>query len=406
MTVLTSRRALLTTTVLLSLAGCSMLIDTSGLSDQPGGETPDGAFIPDGGGFADGRSLLDASNDAPQARLGPRPGCGADGGAGLNTCGPDGGSACCERPLVAGETTFRRCADNVGEPVANPEQLSQDNCCATATVSTFALDRFEVTVGRFRRFAEAFAAGWRPEPGSGKHAHVNEGRGLALLPLGTFETGWNVGWTVVLAAEQASRSALVACPGSNWTESSSATDSHPMNCVSWYEASAFCIWDEGFLPSFAEWDYAAAGGGRGTDHAERAFPWSSPGYSLAIDCTQANYGGEAFPGTACVDAGPQGTGRTAPVGIRSPAGDGYFGQSDLAGNVAEWLFDKDGALYTPCFDCAVQSNETPLRLAHGGSFASAARQLRSKYIKTATYNEGYPPETQADKIGFRCARVP
>ncbi len=398
-----SRHFLATASVACSLAACSLLVDTGGLSARSDAATPD-----DGSTAADGSTPVDgdAGLDGSSIILGPPPGCGNDGGAGLSTCGPDGGSSCCERPLVAAEASFRRCADNVGDPVANPTRLDQDNCCAGATLSSFALDRFEVTVARFRRFAEAFAAGWRPQATSGKHAHLNEGKGLALLPLGTFESGWSLAWSDVLVAAQTSRSAHASCPGSNWTDGPGAMDSHPINCISWYEATAFCIWDGGFLPSFAEWNYAASGGSQVSEKGERAYPWSSPGYSLSIDCAHANFGGEAFPGTACEDAGPSAIGRSSPAGSRSPAGDGRFGQADLAGNVAEWLFDRDGALYTPCLDCAVDSNETPLRLAHGGSFASTSRQLRTKYIKTATYRGGLAPETQSASIGFRCARVP
>src|SRR5579862_3607375 len=35
---------------------------------------------------------------------------------------------------------------------------------------------------------------------------------------------------------------------------------HPINCVSWLEASRFCEWIDGRLPTATEWEYAAASG--------------------------------------------------------------------------------------------------------------------------------------------------
>jgi formylglycine-generating enzyme required for sulfatase activity len=55
-----------------------------------------------------------------------------------------------------------------------------------------------------------------------------------------------------------------------WTPTPSAHESLPINCVNWYQAYAFCIWDGGFLPSRAEWEYAASGGMQ-----QLAYPWGS-----------------------------------------------------------------------------------------------------------------------------------
>ena len=54
-----------------------------------------------------------------------------------------------------------------------------------------------------------------------------------------------------------------------------------MNCIDWYTAYAFCIWDGGRLASEAEWNFAAAGGSE-----QRYYPWGD----ASLDPTLASYG--------------------------------------------------------------------------------------------------------------------
>ena len=113
-----------------------------------------------------------------------------------------------------------------------------------------------------------------------------------------------------------------------------------MNCVTWYEAYAFCIWDGGFLPTAAEWGYAAAGGDE-----QREYPWGSapPGTGNACAIYDCYY--------------PSGQGvcsslaNTPPVGTPS-SGAGRWGQLDLVGLTFVWVLDYNASYVSPCVDCA------------------------------------------------------
>ncbi len=304
------------------------------------------------------------------------------GGSGMTNCGPTGSENCCTSPLVVGGT-FSRSYDGV--TFTDPSYQ--------ATISDVRIDKYEVTVGRFRQFVAAAsgAGAWTPPAGSGKHAELNAGRGLNASA-GGYESGWLAGWaTNVPSKPVAWNSALSACTSADWTSSVGANESLPIECVNWYQAYAFCIWDGGFLPSEAEWDYAAAAGAQ-----QRVYPWGStaPGNNTTLAVWGCYYGGSG----TCT-----GISNIAPVGA-APAGIARWGQLDLAGGVWEWALDYYHSPYfeTSCVDCAYLTTSTD-RLYRGGSYytpASASGEL------TASYRYQDLPISAWGTVGFRCARAP
>jgi formylglycine-generating enzyme required for sulfatase activity len=320
----------------------------------------------------------------------------APGGRGLNTCGPSKNESCCISLEVEGGTFFRTYDESPqGDFTFVVPDGGPTGEADPATVSTLRLDKYDVTVGRFRQFVKAWngAAGWAADPNSGKHTHLNGGQGLvdigALADAGTgFETGWDPRDTPSVAPTNAN----LACDSyATWTAEPGNNEDRPINCVRWEEAYAFCIWDGGFLPTEAEWEYAAAGGSQ-----QRAFPWGETDPGTANQ--YAIYGCYYPPGsagfTSCRNAS-----NIAPVGTTAPHGAGRFGQLDLAGNMYQWTLDWF-APYVGCVDCAYLT-PTDTRVIRGGSFYLGERYL------FCPYRNPYPVAVDRDHaIGFRCARAP
>lgn len=179
--------------------------------------------------------------------------------------------------LVPAGEFFMGCNEEADKACSSDEKPGR-----SVFLDAFAIDKTEVTVAEYRQCVEA-----------GKCTST----GLTM-PY----------WDGKEHAESAS-----FC---NWDKSDGAQ--HPINCVDWMQADAYCRWAGKRLPTEAEWEKAA----RGTD--KRVYPWGNE-----WDATKAN-------------AIPRGT---VPVGS-FPTGASPFGVLDLSGNVWEWTADwYDSAYY-------------------------------------------------------------
>lgn len=162
-------------------------------------------------------------------------------------------------------------------------------------------------------------------------------------------------------------------------------DTHPVVCVTWNDARAFCAWltrKEGKtyrLPTEAEWEYVARAG--------TTTPFN---IGKVIHTNQANYNGTtAYPG------GQVGEDRqsTTPVGTFAA---NPWGLYDMVGNVWEWCNDWYG-LY-PAGDLVDPKGpgSGSTRLSRGGSWLNAPEYCRSAYRYSGT------PSGRYTSVGFRC----
>ncbi len=154
---------------------------------------------------------------------------------------------------------------------------AQESCSPrhSVTVSTFAMDRFETTVAKYRACVQA---------GKCSSTDLNK---ITTSGLNDARCNWN----------------------------RAGADHHPINCLTWAQAKAYCTWKGKRLPSEKEWEFAARG------RKGRLYPW----------------GNAAVTNQACFKTWTDTplNGNTCKVG-QHPAGNTPNGLRDMAGNVLEF----------------------------------------------------------------------
>jgi formylglycine-generating enzyme len=267
---------------------------------------------------------------------------------GLEACGRNLDESCCASITVPGGSYRRRYDGWRFRDVTLP-----------ATITSFALDKFEVTTARWNKFIAAGGGKATPPPPGGG-AHPKHG-----------ESGWRSAWDGELTS-------LTGLPDDG---------RQPAN-INWYAAFAFCAWDGGRLPTEAEWGYVAAGGDE-----QRVYPWSDPPDSLRVE-----------PGDAVIISFANDIAR-----VGSATGASRWGHLDLTGNVDEWVRDQDSELAPgeACTDCIFTNDvNVPGAITKGGALRSGNWEGAARVVRSRSEKIGNNPgnATPIWVHGVRCAR--
>lgn len=181
-----------------------------------------------------------------------------------------------------------------------------------------------------------------------------------------------------------------------------AYDDYPVVGISWEAAKYFAVWRTAYLneyreqkglpyypnfslPSAAQWEYAARGGGQ-----LAKYPWGGPYVRDSKGNLRANF--KSGRGNFNEGQDPY----TSPVRKYSP---NDYGLYDMAGNVAEWTLDA----YNPAavaqiwdLDPVYLNEKQPMKIIKGGSWKDISR-----FLQTGV-NDYEHKDSARSYIGFRC----
>ncbi len=189
-------------------------------------------------------------------------------------------------------------------------------------------------------------------------------------------------------------SKLATSTDCNWTDPVGGKENHPINCVTFVQAQAFCTWAKRRLPTEAECGYAA-GEGKSTYPWGEGDPQNGAGAQLCWNRSIVPCGDGGDGGTC--DLG------TCPVGLFDKTLSGERncgGAADLAGTVWQWLDTEYKEPYiVPEPICK------SICSIRGGSWSDAAdgmSNFRAAFRNDVGDGIGYASR----RFGFRCARTP
>ena len=217
------------------------------------------------------------------------------------------------------------------------------------TLDAFAIGRCPVTVGEFRRFVDA--KGYRTEAEREDGAYV-----------------WD---------------------GKNWGKKSDANwrnpyftqdDRHPVVCISWNDAVAYCEWlseqtgEDYSLPTEAEWEYACR----------------------ASSETAYFFGNDEKPLEDYAWYSKNAEGRTHPVGEKRA---NPWGLHDISGNVWEWVRDWYGDYSSEPQHNPSGPESGASRVCRGGGWGDGADILPFGVSRPLGR-----PASRGNHLGFRLAR--
>ncbi|HPF26524.1 MAG TPA: formylglycine-generating enzyme family protein [Steroidobacteraceae bacterium] len=233
---------------------------------------------------------------------------------------------------------------------------------------SFAVGKFELTNGEYRRFVEATG-------------HKTAGTGCNVFLVDK----------------------VIATPGTSWADPDYGRpirDDEPVACIRWSDAKSYVSWLAGHtgkkyrLLTEAEWEYAARAGTQGR------YVWDTAqtGAPCRVANTHDKSGAKAAPTLPSLAADcDDGYAGVAPVGQFAP---NAFGLYDMIGNVWEWIEDCYEMPYgaTGVDGSAQLAVGCDRRGSRGGSWRTDLKRQRPAF-------RGRDPEALTSQIfGTRVAR--
>ncbi|GAB4551795.1 MAG: hypothetical protein OHK0023_19120 [Anaerolineae bacterium] len=226
------------------------------------------------------------------------------------------------------------------------------------TVNSFTIERYEVSYTQFVGFLNAL----------GPRSHLN---GCDNSPCAAIQ-GTN-------QANAENPNSGIRFDGTRYSLTSVLYENRPAAYVTWYGAQAYCRSIGRSLPTEAQWEYAA----RYSDG--RIYPW-----------------GPAWDETRARTSRPTNVG--GPENVDAfPTGQSALGIYNMAGNIAEWVFDWYGQAHYKEQQAAgnVIDPQGPAagsrKVVRGGSWDALPLFART------VHRQDFEPQSAQGFVGFRCA---